>query len=691
MFRVIAYRILFSILTFGFLSSQAQIDPELIDAKASYLKKAGKRSLKNGDYYSAISYFEKYREKKPENYEILMPLGDSYRFARDYDSAASKYMQLIGIDAETFPLAYYHLAEMQIRQMLYKEAKSNLETFIKNYRGASDASTYKKMSNALIQTCDSAESLLSRKQNLRIVHLDTSVNKAHIELSPYYLEDSVIVFSSLRSDTIVWYNQNDSSNKVYPTRKFYTAEKRNGEWQFRSEFEGPWNDQASHNGNGSYNLDSTLFFFTRCAVNSKGKMLCQIYQSELKEGEWTEAVPLPESVNQPGYNSSQPTVGYSMKYEAEVLYFVSDRPRGRGGLDIWYSEYRPRRSEWKKAKNLGKGINTILDEMTPHYDNESKMLFFSSEGWPGIGGLDVFRSIGELKSWNTPENLGPPVNSSMDELYYVESSSGSEGLFVSNRKGGINLKNETCCDDLYEFREIKVIQLAIQGTANKVLRNSLGQDSLVPFPHAKLAVYALQDSTNETILIKEIETGADGTYFLKLKKGVEYAIEAKSDSTLSDNFAFSTKKAEKSDTLVRDFSLYEISEEPIVVKNIYYEFDKADLTASSTTTIDTTLLLILEKNPSIIIEIGSHTDSKGTDSYNETLSQKRAESVVTYLIKKGISANRLKAKGYGEKVPIAPNENEDGTDNPEGRAMNRRTEFKIVGKIPGVSEIIYRK
>ena len=151
----------------------------------------------------------------------------------------------------------------------------------------------------------------------------------------------------------------------------------------------------------------------------------------------------------------------------------------------------------------------------------------------------------------------------------------------------------------------------------------------------------------------------------------------------------STFKYEDSDTLKHDFSLTALTNKPIVIPNIYYEFDGYDLLPESKKTMDTTLLVIMKENPSIIIEIGSHTDGKGAKAYNITLSQKRAESAVNYLISKGIDKKRLKAKGYGKDFPIAPNENADGSDNPEGRQKNRRTEFRVVGKIPGVSEIIY--
>lgn len=687
MFRVIVYKF---IVAFVLISSSAfaQVDQEIIDSKPNYIKKAGKRSLKSGDYYGAIEYFKKYLESKPDRTDVKFLLAESYRMSRDYVQAEKTYKAVLKDDAEGFPIAYYFLGKMQIHLLNYDTAAMHLLKFKKNYQ-EKDKATYRKKVKLLLQTCETGPQLLKNKNSFKITHLDTSINKAHIELSPFLLNDSTLLYSSLRSDTIVYQDLNDTAKKL-PVRKFYIAEKKDKKWLFKGEFQEELNN-SSENGNATYNTDSTAFYFTRCALNTKGKMICAIHVSRLEDGEWQKAEKLPETINNPAYSSSQPTVGVSSKTGEEILYFVSDKPRSRGGKDIWYAEYKSKKKKFKKSKNAGSKINTVFDEMTPFYDKDNKILYFSSEGWPGIGGLDVFSTTGELKKWEVPANVGAPINSGTDELYYYITSSQDKGFFVSNRKGGVSLKNETCCDDIYEYEELKFIHVAIKGNIYDIYSDVNNSDSSVVLKNAKLDLYAIQDSTNEKLLLRTVETNEKGEYFFKLKKGRNYVVQASHDETLADNFTFTTKGINTSDTLSKDYSLRHVNEKPIVVKNIYYEFDKSDLTSSSTATIDTTLLLILEKNPSIIIEIGAHTDSKGSDSYNETLSQDRAQSVVDYLIHKGIDENRLKAKGYGESQPIAPNTCEDGTDNEEGRAMNRRTEFKIIGKLKGVSEVIYER
>jgi OOP family OmpA-OmpF porin len=692
MFRVIVYKnALVMLLIFACsFSGAAQVDNEIINSSPKYLKKAGKRSLKRGDYYGAIEYFKKYLESKPEKIKVKYYLANSYRLSRDYTKAQLKYTEVVSDDEFSFPKAYYYLAKMQIHNMEYDDAIINFNKFKKLYQ-QKDKTIFKKRMKLLILTCETAPDLLSKKSDINIIHLDTSINKAHIESAPMMLDDDNLVYSSLRSDTIVYYDANDTTKK-YPVRQFYKAKKdKEGTWKFDQPYDISLNDSNSHNSNACFNLDSSSIFFSRCALNKKGKMICSIYESKKEEGEWQVPVKLPETINQPDYSSSQPTIGRGDKYGAEVLYFVSDKPKSRGGLDIWYAEYVPKKKTFKKSKNGGSKLNTALDEMTPSYDAENKTLYFSSEGWPGIGGLDVFSTTGELKNWEVPKNIGQPINSSTDDLYYVQSKKGGEGFFISNRKGGITLKNETCCDDMYEYKEPKYIHLAIVGELFDVYSNISNADSAVVLRNATMSLFAVSDSTKEKLLIKQVLTNQLGVYFLKLQKGKNYLLKAQHPQTLSDSYEFSTVGAMASDTLNKNFSLRHMNEKPIVVKNIYYEFDKAGLTESSKITIDTTLLVILEQNPDIIIEIGSHTDSKGSDIYNESLSQRRAESVVNYLINKGVPESQLEAKGYGETEFIAPNENTDGTDSEEGRALNRRTEFKIVGKLKGISEIIYTR
>lgn len=667
----------------------SQVDSSIYKAKLKYVKKAAAKSLENGDYYSSLEYAKKYLQKRPNNISVLYTLAEAYRNSRDYSNAEITYQRVVEKNNSNYVKAFYYLAQMQIYNGKYEVAKTNLEIFKKGYDGK-DKSDYRRYYKYLLATCEAAPTILEDTLELLITHVDTSINKAHVELSPLPLNTNEFIYSSLRSDTIVYKNTRDTVKKMQ-VRKFYLAEKKDSNWVFKGEYNAPFNSEDSENGNGCFNLDSSKFYFTRCEKNWKDVIICSLYMSIKIDGEWSAPIILPETVNDPDYHTTQPTVGWNSDKEMEVLYFVSNREGGRGGRDIWYSEFDADKDEFRKAKNAGSKINTSMDEMTPYYDMDSRSMYFSSEGWPGLGGFDVFESTGELRNWSEPTNLGYPLNTSVDELYYVLFPNKQEGFIVSNRKGGVALKNETCCDDIYHFKEQHFIYLAISGTVYEALtpeNSSMEKDTLVPVKNVEVGLYLESDSL-EPILIKKFVTGKDGKYLLPLQKDKEYTIRLTDTSHYASQKLISTIGITESDTIIKNFNLTPFSDKPIVIKNIYYPYDKAYLTDKSLITIDTTLLEILNNNPDLIIEIGSHTDSKGSDKYNEELSQRRAQSVVDYLLEKGIDRERLKAKGYGETVPIEPNTNEDGTDNVEGRAKNRRTEFKVIGKIKGVKEIIY--
>ncbi|NSW45678.1 MAG: OmpA family protein [Bacteroidales bacterium] len=347
--------------------------------------------------------------------------------------------------------------------------------------------------------------------------------------------------------------------------------------------------------------------------------------------------------------------------------------------------------------------------MTPFYDIESHTLYFSSDGWPSIGGLDIFKAQGELTQFSNPENIGFPINSSVDDIYCVTSKNREGGFFVSNRKGTVALLNETCCDDIWEYRWTNFIQVAITGKIYAIKDSTIYQqlekqivdknfieeldsttEKVNPLPDKKVDLYLQQG--NERIYIKSISTNENGEFFFNLEPQKEYKILIDNYGFFNKEISVSTMNITHSDTLHADaIYINVIPLEPVVIKNIYYEFSKWNLTDSSKAVIDRTLYKLLVDNPRIVVEISSHTDSISSDEYNLKLSQKRAESVVKYLISKGIDKDRLVAKGYGESKPIAPNTNPDGTDNPEGRQKNRRTEFRIIGSIDQYSKIIYEE
>jgi outer membrane protein OmpA-like peptidoglycan-associated protein len=370
-----------------------------------------------------------------------------------------------------------------------------------------------------------------------------------------------------------------------------------------------------------------------------------------------------------------PAVTTDPKKGNDIIYFVSNNKEGKGGMDIWYTVYDKKTKTYKEPKNLGNKVNTSQDEISPFFDNDTRSLYFSSDGWGGLGGFDVYKATGDGKKWLSNENIGQPVNSGADEIYYTISPNREEGFFISNRKGGNALKNRACCDDIYSYKHSQYIKISLDGYVYEKARPE------IPIEEAAVELYILDKKTKEKALIKTMYTDRSGNYKTPLEAGQEYFIIIKKKDWLGTSTDVSTMGITTSQVIKRVSYLDKEPKEPIHIPNIQYEFDKAVILEQSKVAIDTTVLALMIANPELIVEIQSHTDSKGGDVYNMKLSQKRAESVVNYLTSKGISPKRLVAKGYGESKPVAPNENPDGSDNPEGRAKNRRTDFKIIGKL----------
>ncbi|MBN2669463.1 MAG: OmpA family protein, partial [Bacteroidales bacterium] len=521
--------------------------------------------------------------------------------------------------------------------------------------------------------------------------LDTSINHAHIETAPQFIDEENVLFVTNRDNELHYYNDLDTNQKQ-PHRNIYQLSKTDNKWVFNNEYDYPFKNK---NNVGSFAMseDKKRLYISVCEFNWKNKLVCSIFISYNENGKWSEPKKIEGDVNLTQYTSTQPALGIDTKTGEEVLYFVSDRPGGRGGLDIWYTVFDSKRARFKNAKNLGNKINTVGDEVTPFYRSSDRLLCFSSDGWPGNGGLDVFKTHGELKKWGEISHLPPGINSSYDDLNFTSSKHDNSGLFTSNRPGGVKLFNETCCDDLYEFTDIANVQIFLTGNIISLKDSSFYQflaekqlidkDVLDEINDKLVYLFILDKNSEEEPILIGVDTIANNKYNFRLEPNTEYLLR------IPDfDFSHSIITGLNSDTIfctdtLKDF----ISDKPIVINNIYYEFDDYRLNDQSKSIIDTTIYELLDKFPYINIEILSHTDAKGDDDYNMTLSQKRAESVVKYLVSKGIKVERLNATGYGEDKPIAPNFNEDGSDNSEGRARNRRTEFRIIQKVN--KKIIY--
>lgn len=646
--------------------------------------KIADKFYEQGFYYDAVNYYEEVLETHPEDVDVIYKLAESYFNARDYKNARDNYKLVAEKDDHVYAHSHYKYALCLKMIGDFRTAKTEFSTFIKSYR-AYDTPVYKKKVKNEIEGCDMALKAIENPLNVVIVHMGSVINAGYTEASPLPFEDDKLLFSALKSDTLIV--TEDIKEKAGRFQLYQSSISRmpgrttmdiGSEGQMRwstpellpKEINAPGKDVA----NGSFSPDGKNFYYTQCEQDKTGKMICDLYVSEYKNESWSKGHKLPETINVPGFTKTHPTVG-NYKKGSQLLYFVSDMPGSVGGLDIWYVEIT-KGGQYKDPKNLGKKVNTVSDELTPFYNNNSKILYFSSNGHPGFGGYDVFMTVGQQRKWTKPENVGFPLNSSVDDMYFVADSDEEGGYLVSNRPGTIALKSETCCDDIFRYNWDRdyIPKFAVRG-----ISYDEADASKTVFKQYDIKLYQLDRDSTE-VLINE-STILDGTEFLfGLKQNKKYKLVASKEGYFPNDVEFNTVGLRRSDTLYKEIPLKKLElNMSIVLKDVYYDFDKSSLRPESDKTL-TNLVEILNTNPGIVVELSSHTDSKGDDAYNKKLSQRRAESVVRFLRKAGIDKSRLVPKGYGETIPIADNENPDGTDNPEGRQLNRRTEIKVIGK-----------
>lgn len=660
----------------------AQGKPEAMPAKR--LMKSVEKALETGDVYGAINYLEYYTDKMPADFQAKYNLAELYRQVRDYKTAAQYYEEVYQLDQSTYVEAKFYWAQMLKIQGQYEKALTLFEEFQKEYRGRD----LRRWADFEAQGCEMALQEEEVSRNVDIEPLNGSINTGFVESSPFFLHQNTILYASLPSDTLVYMIRSDRGDEI-PYRRIYQASRTdNLDWKSDGPLDAPFNQDEAHYTNPVMSPDKQRMFFSKCKLDWQNKTICRIQMASKDSlGMWKEPIDLGAPVNMEGYTSTMPAVGIETKRgrTQEVLYFVSDRPvRSVGGKDLWYAIFQTRDSTFSRVDNCGRKVNSPGDEITPYFDNSTQTLYFSSDYHPGYGGFDVFRARGSQRRFSNPVNLGRPVNSSYDDLHFVlNRNQREEGLFVSNRSGAKSLVHDHCCDDIFSFYDRDYISLVVTGRVDDVPKD--GDKPVQPMDGAITMLFMIGEDEDtgeeDLIFITSDTTSEDGYYFIGLEQNIEYRIMYQKDGYFYNAQEFNTMGYDRSDTIELDVvKLEEIPNDPIVFY-IYYETDQYALSPKAKETIDTTMYSILRQTPDIIVEISSHTDSVGTATYNQNLSQRRADAVVAYLIEKGIEKDRLIARGYGEQKPIASNATE------AGRAKNRRTEFSVVGSLDPFSKL----
>ncbi len=623
----------------------------------------------------AAELYKQVLSQDPNNQYAAYRLARCYWYTNNTEQAVEAYQKALSINAETNDTIYLDLGLAQKKLGRYPEAIQSFQEFLRRHK-AQDI--LRKQAELELQGCELAQKLLAQQPDYELRAL-TAVNSQASDYAPTLFVvkgDTFLIFTSHRTggqskERFPEYGEPTYSDLWVLQLKSDTVPL--GKVVGKVQNLGKRVNTPANDGSAVISPDGLTMYYSICGQGKYRKYWgCSIYQSTFdpQKKEWgpfekIEALAGKREVvvNSRGKKKLVPTYDAqpTLSPDGNLMYFVSDRDGGLGGTDIWYAQRVGK--EWGAPVHAGKIINTPFNEIYPHVGRDGKTLYFASDGHPGLGGYDVFKAEGRLGTWQQPQNLGAPINSSYDDfsLYWLKQD--TVGLIASNRPGGRGR------DDIYIVKRIfrPKIELAVHGTVRDA-------STKLPIPFATVTLYEVQ---GEKLLPRDtFNTDQSAAYRFTLEPGKDYRLVGNAPEYLANEVAVSTKDATKSMDLEADIDIFldriEIAR-PIVLQNIYFDFDKYDIRPDAAAELDR-LATIMQQNPTLRILIGAHTDTNGSEAYNLKLSNNRAKAVVEYLTQKGIQAKRLSWIGYGESQPLIYPELSDADEQ-----ANRRAEFRILG------------
>lgn len=563
-------------------------------------------------------------------------LGDLYKSMRNYKGAVEQFQKVISLNPEFSRAVYLRIGELEIDMGQYSVAQAHLEKYLSYPNLVAKDSYY---AQKLVADCKFSIQAIAHPVPFKPVNLGPEINTSADEYLPVATADEA---------TLIF------TRKINNNEDFYKSNKLDNKWQTAVYLSDQINTPQYNEGAESISQDGKYLFFTGCN-RPDGLGRCDIYIAQKKGDDWSKPFDLSPPVNTPGWES-QP----SISADGKTLYFVSNRKGGYGGYDIWKSHLTDK--GWGEPENMGPNINTMYDEQSPFIHADDSTFYFCSNGWPGLGGKDLFVSrLGKDGKWQKPENLGYPINSGGDENGLTLTATGAYAFFSSNNLNGFGGY------DIYTFEMPQSIRPQLVTYVKGVV-----QDAKTKAPLE--AAVEIIDLQNKEPVYQDYSDAMLGDFLATLTSGKNYGLNISKSGYLfySANFSLVGHEPKNPFNISVLLEPIEIGNK-VILNNIFFDTNKFDLKPESITELQQ-LVDFLTLNPTLHIEISGHTDDIGNDASNNTLSENRAKSVYQYLISNKIAADRLVYKGYGKTQPIAPNT----TD--EGRQKNRRTEFKIIAK-----------
>lgn len=674
------------LISLGLSAQNVPFDKDFFPDRKDALRDAVK-AMKEGDkilaeglehYYSeAIPFYELAHDFNPDNALLNFKLGVCYYNSLRKRRCMRYFQRAHELDAEVDPYIHYFLARGYHLNLKWDEAIGHYKLH-RDFLRSEGLHQEREEVIRHIEECGNGKALVQQPERVWIDNLGPNINS---EFHDYALvinaDESRLMFTSRRPNTTG--GQIDPDLNDY-FEDVYIAQRYGDDWGVAENLGEGFNTET-HDASVSMSADGQTMFIFRYNRRSKG----DVYISQLMDdGFWSRPDPLGKPINTDAHESSA-----SLSPDNNTLYFVSDRDGGMGQRDIYYSRWDANKERWGEAQNAGPTINTRYDEEGVFIHPDGRTLYFSSAGHNSMGGVDIMYSTLDNGVWSNPRNLGYPINTPDNDIFFVPAANTRFGYYTSVREEGLGGRDnykitflgepkppvlnaeDNLIASLSEPMRDRVVEPEVEiKTSAMAILKGLIVDEVTGDP-VKARIELTDNATAQAVAEFGSES-ATGKYLVTLPSGKNYGIAIKADGYLFHSENFNIPADANFKTYVKNIKLKRIEVgKSVVLRNIFFDTGKYDLRPESKTELER-LESILRENPQIRMEISGHTDNVGSDENNQLLSENRAKAVVEYLIEAGIERARLTYMGYGESQPVASN------DTPEGRQENRRTAFKII-------------
>ncbi|MCQ2203306.1 MAG: OmpA family protein [Bacteroidales bacterium] len=610
-------------------------------------------------FQAAKLNFDQSLKADPNFIEAHFMLSETYRDMGDYEHQVESISNAVAIDSTTFVTAYYLAGEALLKLNRFSEATQWFE----KYKQMNAGKKNQRNVDQLLAKAKAIQYLMEHPVPYKPRLLSENIVMKYDQYWPSLtLDEEQIVFTALLPRDTVAFNRNRAAFIKHPKKcneDLYVSRKIDDKWTKPEPITSI--NTLYNEGTQTISADGQFMFFTACGrEDSKGS--CDIYFCRKTANGWTTPRNIDAPVNTP-YWESQPCFAA----DGQTLYFVSNRPGGKGGIDIYKSTICGTMFDgtpiFSDPVNLGDSINSRGNEASPFIHPDNKTLYFSSDGWPGLGKLDIFvaRRNADGK-WTSPVNIGYPINTHLDD----------DGLILNAAGDMAYLATECLHPDGFRKKDVFTFEMPVESRPEPVsyIKGHV-YDAVSHKPlKAQMELINLSSGEKQTDATSDAATGI---FIVNLPTGNDYGLFATCKGYLykSQNFALKEVSA-SSEQIVLDIPMSRIEKgQSLILKNIFFDFNSTELKEESQVELNR-LASLLKSNPSMKVEIGGHTDNVGSADFNKRLSNDRAKATVDYLVKHGITSSRISFKGYGMTMPIATNDTE------EGRAQNRRIEAKVI-------------